>query len=301
MSLKALVNKVAALTMSGGGPLRGNRWHVDSTNGSDSDSGKSWGSAKATIAAAVAVASAYDEILIRGSFTEAVTINVAGLRIIGAGTGPKEAQWGAAADAVCATITAAYVELKNIYFKPPARTSGTPAAISLGNGAHWAMIRKCRFQGVATAYYAIKSACSASLSADNVHIEDCEFFYMNTATYGTAIFGTEADGQAFSGWVIRRCVFHSCVNAININARCCVITDCEIAEYGNNSSSALAAVLALGIDLSGTASGGGNVVTRNQLGGTYDATLYKVATGGGDQWAGNFNVLTGGVTAANPA
>jgi hypothetical protein len=57
--------------------------------------------------------------------------------------------------------------------------------------------------------------------------------------------------------------------------------------------------LAKGIDLSGTSSGG-NSVWGNQLGGAYNATLYVVGTSG-DQWGGNFNVLSGGVTAANPS
>jgi hypothetical protein len=55
----------------------------------------------------------------------------------------------------------------------------------------------------------------------------------------------------------------------------------------------------MGIDLSGTSSGC-NMVTENQLGGAYSATLYVVGASG-VQWAGNFNVLTGGVTAANPS
>lgn len=51
------------------------------------------------------------------------------------------------------------------------------------------------------------------------------------------------------------------------------------------------------IDLTG---GAANSVWGNQLAGTYsNAGGYTAGTG--DYWGGNFNVLTGGVTAANPA
>ena len=114
-----------------------------------------------------------------------------------------------------------------------------------------------------------------------------------------AILGVEAGGLSYSGWVIRDNIFQSCVTAININGRACTITGNTIAEYGINAAGAIAAVLALGIDLSGTSSGA-NCVWNNQLGGTYNATLYKVGASG-DQWAGNRNVISGGTTAANPS
>lgn len=273
----------------------GSTWYVNSVNGLDSDDGKSWANAKKTIAAAVAVAAAGDTIYIRGSFSEAVTVSLAGLRIIGAGTCPKEAQWTGATDTVCLTIAAEYVRVENIYFRPPVYSAGTPAAIQL-SGANHARIIGCQFQGRTGSHKAIYSAAATS---DNVHIIGCEFRYMNTATHGVAILGVEAGGLSYSGWRILNCLFHSCVTAINICGRVCEITGCTVLEYGINAAGAVAAVLALGIDLSGTSSGG-NAVWGNQLGGTYDATLYKVGASG-DQWAGNLNVLTGGVTAANPA
>jgi len=277
--------------------LPGTVYYVDGTNGVDTNSGKSWSTAFLTIAAAVAAAVAGDIINIKGSFTEAVTIAIAktGLSIIGAGTGPNQATWTGAADAVCLTINATDCLIENIKFRPPAYGSGTPAGILLG-GAGYTTIRKCRFQGKTGSWYAIYSPVCNS---DNVTIEDCEFIYMNTATYGTGILGVEAGGLSYSGWKVRRNVFNSCLKAMDFNGRVCEITDNIIMEYGINPAGALAQLLSLGIDLSGTSSGG-NVVTRNQLGGTYDATLYKVGASG-DQWAGNFNVLTGGVTAANPS
>lgn len=276
----------------------GDTYHVDSVNGVDTYDGLSWGKAFKTIGAAVAVATADDTILIKGSFSEVATISVAGVSIIGVGTGPKQAQWTSGVDTATLTLAANYCRVENIYFKPPAYSASTalgPSAIKLSN-ANWAYIVGCRFQGQTASYNAIWSPVCNS---DNVHIIGNEFYYMNTETYGAAILGVEAGGLSYSGWQIKNNVFHSCVTAININGRACVVTGNTIAEYGINASSAVAAVLALGIDLSGTSSGG-NAVWGNQLGGTYGATLYKVGASG-DQWAGNLNVLTGGVTAANPA
>lgn len=277
-------------------PYGGNIWYCDSAGpGYD---GKSWASAFKTIAIAVAQAKNGDVIAIRGSFSEVVTMSVAGVTILGVGTGPKQAQWTSAADTASCTIAASYCSVQNVYFKPPAYSAVTtygPSSILLSS-AGWTYIQGCRFQGQTASYNAIYSPVCNS---DNVHILGNEFYYLNTATNGCGILGVEAGGLSYSGWQVKNNVFSSCVTAMNFNGRACVLTGNSIAEYGINSSSAVAAVLALGIDLSGTSSGA-NVVWGNQLGGTYNATLYKVGASG-DQWGGNFNVITGGVTAANPA
>lgn len=274
----------------------GTAFFVNSDKGNDNNDGSTWANAKKTIAAALSLAVAGDVIYITGTgFSEAVTLSVAGVSIIGVGTGPNMTTWTASADAVCLTVAASDALVGNIKFRPPAYGSGIPAAIQLG-GANYARIIGNRFQGKAASWNAIYSPVCNS---DNVEISDNEFIYMNTATYGAAILGVEAGGLCYSGWKIKRNSFKSCLTGINIAARVAEIMDNVIAEYGVNPAGAVAQLLALGIDLSGTNSGG-NVVTRNQLGGTYGATLYKVGASG-DQWAGNYNVLSGGVTAANPA
>lgn len=301
MSLKALVARIECLSMGKGGPLSGKRWYVDSVNGASGNSGKNWNAAMATIAAAVAAASAGDEILVRGSFTEAVTVSTAGIRIIGAGSCPKETIWTAAADATALYINAAYCSVENIYFKVPAYSAGTPAAIKLG-AAPWTTIRGCRFQGQTASRDTIYSP-TAGVN-DNCHILDNEFYYLNTLTYGRAIRGVDSGGSAYSGWQIKGNLFHSCVTAIDLPARCCLIADNVLMEAGNKADSTLGAVMTLGIGLDGTGSGC-NQVTRNVLGGTYGATLYKVgnATGAADNWAGNYSadMTTTGTTCANPA
>ena len=295
-----IVEDGGLITVKSGGKIniispRGDVWFADSTVTASGD-GMSWTGAFKTIAEAVAAAAAGDTIFVKGSFSEAVTVALAGLSIIGVGNVPRETLWTSATDTTTLTISAAYVTVKNIQFKPPAYTAdATVAAITLSSAGYTRIIG-CRFQGQAASYQAIYSPVCNS---DNVQILDCEFIYMNTATYGVAILGVEAGGLSYSGWQIKDCTFNSCVTAININGRVCVVVDNVIMEYGITAAAAVDAVLALGIDLSGTSSGA-NVVTRNQLGGTYNATLYKVGASG-DQWAGNLNALTGGVTAANPA
>lgn len=275
---------------------KGRTWYVDSVSGSANNDGKSWAGAKATIASAVALASAGDVIAIKGSFTEAVTVSLAGLTIIGAGTRPKEATWTSANDTACLTIAAEYVKVENIYFRPAAYTADRGACAIKLSGANHAIITNCRFQGKTGSQAAIYSPVCNS---DNVTIEGCDFMYMNTATYGAAIKGVEAGGLSYSGWRILGNRFASCVTAIDICGRVCEIAYNSIYEYGITAASSVGAVLAMGIDLSGTSSGG-NAVYCNQLGGTYGAPLYVVGASG-DQWAGNYNVLSGGLTAANPA
>ena len=268
---------------------------VDATNGNDGKPGNKPHWALATLARAVTVAEAGDTILAVGSFSEAVTVTQKGLSIIGVGTGYNSTVWTSDADTISLTISANNVLVRNIKFRPPAYTAGLPASIQLGN-ANYCRIQRCRFQGKTASWRAIYSPVCNS---DNVEISDCEFQYMNTATYGAGILGVEAGGLSYSAWQILRNVFASCVTAIDINGRVCNVRDNIVNEYGITAAGAVGAVLAMGIDLSGTSSGG-NAICGNQLGGTYDATLYVVGASG-DQWAGNLNVITGGLTAANPA
>lgn len=258
-------------------------WFADSVIGDDDNNdGKTWAGSKATIAAAVALASAGDTVWIRGSFSETVTVSVAGVKIIGVGTMPKETQWTADADEICLTISANYVEVANIYFRPPAYSSGTPAAIQLGNANH-AFIHDNRFQGKTGSYNAIYSPVANS---DNVRIWDNEFQYMNTATNGAAILGVEAGGLSYSAWSILRNKFFSCVIAVDINGRVCDVQDNIFMQYGINAAGAVAAVCTTPLDLSGTSSGG-NCVTKNLMQGDYSNTGGYTA-GTNDCWTGNF-------------
>jgi len=257
--------------------------YVDATNGADGNDGHKPRLALKTIARAVALAEAGDTIILIGSFSEAVTVSKAGLRLIGAGSRQRETQWTSAADTISLTISAANVEVANIYFKPPAYSAGTPAAIQLGN-ASYAFIHHCRFQGQTASHNAIYSPVCNS---DNVEISDCEFQYMNTATSGAAILGVEAGGLSYSAWRILRNTFFSCVTAVNINGRVCRVEGNSFMEYGISAASAIAAVCTKALDLSGTSSGA-NVVFGNLFAGDYDADTLYTAGASGDVWVGNW-------------
>ena len=276
--------------------LPGANYCVDSVNGNDGNTGLSWGAPFLTISHAISNAVAGDKILIKGSFSEAVTVSLAGVALIGVGTGPKMAQWTSATDTKTLTISANYVAVQNIYFKPPVYTADRATCSIKLSGANYAKILGNRFQGQTGSQIAIHSPVCDS---DNVEIMGNDFLYMNTDTYGAAILGVEAGGLSYSGWKICDNRFNSCVIAINVGSRAALITGNTVQEYGVNAAGTVAAVMTLGIDLSGTSSGA-NSVWANQLGGTYNATLYKVGASG-DTWGGNFNVISGGVTAANPA
>ena len=278
----------AALIGIGANPC-GKFWYVDSVNGTIYGSGKSWSSALSTIAAAVALASAGDTICIIGSFTEVVTVSLAGLSIIGMGTGPNMSIWTSAVDTAPLTFNANNCLVGNIKIRPAIYSSSTtygPCGIYLSS-ANYAKIRSCRFQGQANSYNAIYSPVCNS---DNVEISDCEFIYMNTLTNGCAILGVEAGGLCYSDWRILRNRFSSNVTNINIAGRACQIKDNDMPDGGITALGAVGTVLTLGMDLSGTNSGG-NTVTRNTLGGAYTSTLWKCGASG-DNWMGNYAAIT---------
>jgi hypothetical protein len=250
-----------------------------------SGAGTSWSTAFKTITEAMAVAVAGDTILIKGSFTAepAVTVSVAGLSLIGVGTTSNQALWTSPADAKSLIINAADCLVQNIRFRPPAYSSGVPAAISL-SAANQAKIVGCRFQGKTGSYVGILTDGNNS----NVHIEDCDFFYLNNVTTvsGTAILGSGYTVGENSGWLVRNCRFHSNINHINCRMRQSFIIGNYFAAGGLAADSSNSATLTvLGVDIHG-ATGGNNVVTQNFMGSLYHQACYYGGTN--DDWSGNF-------------
>jgi len=292
--------------------LAGTNYCVDSANGSDGADGLTWETALATIGTALTYAVAGDRILVKGSFSEVVTIAAAqtGIAIIGVGTGPNQAVWTSDADTVSLTIEATDCLLLNLKFRPPAYSAGTPAAIQLGsstnNTAAYTRISGCRFQGKTGSYIAIY----APVPTDNVVVVGNEFFYLNniTTVYGTAILGVQ-DGSynAFSSWIIKNNLFVAPVQGIKLPGRHCQILGNHFEVNGLKADGTLGAVTGSAgskkmINLSGNGSECNcNQVHGNWLGGTYSRTLYTQAylTSDLDDWAGNYKIS--GLTTANPA
>lgn len=271
------------LTVQSGGAIVGPNptgetdYYVDSSV-SASGAGTSWPTAFKTIAEAVAVpVVAGDRVFIKGIFNEAVTLAVAGVALIGVGTTSAQCLWTAPDTAApCLTVAAAAdVVIDNIRFRPPVAN----AAIALTGACHQFRLQDCRIQGKAGSWYGISSN---GLSA-NVRITGCEFYYINTASYGIAIYGhTYATGE-HSGWVIEDCLFHSNLKHIVCRLRQGIITRCIFAGKGLIANGTMAAITT-GIDISG-AIGGCNIVSRNVLGGDYSTDTY--VSGTDDNWIGN--------------
>jgi len=297
----------------------GNVWYVDPDTGSDGFAGLSWTEPFATMTVAVAAAEAGDTIKFRGTIAEAtITVAVDNLTIRGANPAVGSSHgagnvWmeAAAAQTELVIVTGSNCRFSNTCFRGPSApgvTNYTKGVCIRLSGCYGTQFVGCRFQGRAGSLAAIYSATATS---DDVDIIDCEFLYWNTLTYGAAILGASTGGLAYSGWRIIDCTFNSCVIAIAFNAKCCEIRCDRIMEFGTPAApgGAIAAVLAMGIDLRSTSGGGGggNCVVGNYLDGAYTATLYKVNAdvSGSDNWIGNYAIAgtgaTYGVTFANPA
>lgn len=257
----------------------GNVWYADNTTGTDAGAGTSWATATKTIEEAVLKASSGDTIFILGSFNENVTLATTAIRLIGVGSTTAQALWTAPTDNVCLTITAADCVVKNIRFRPPAYGSGTPAAISL-SGAYQTIIQGCRFQGKSGSWYGILTDGTNA----NVRILDDVFYYMNTATNGTAIKGYSYAVGEDSGWLIQGCQFDSNTNHIVCRFRQSVIQNNVFAAYGLKADNSMGAPT-VGVNISGSAYGA-NLVTQNTFGTPYTTALYTSATN--DNWVGNY-------------
>jgi hypothetical protein len=258
----------------------GNDWFCDSSV-TTSGSGKSWAKAFKTITEAEAAASAGDRIFIYGSFSEAVTSDLAGISYIGAGTGPYQARWTGAADAKCLSLTGVGNRVSNIRFQPPAYSAGIPCAVYIAGGTY-SIIDNCRFQGKTASWYAIYTTGDC----DNTRIINNEFLYMNTATYGTAI---KSSGAAdISGMIIEGNKFQSNLNHIVAPMKQSTIMGNILPAGGLAAAGTYSATLTvLGIDVHGAAQGY-NIVTQNMLGSLYHQACYYGGTA--DEWSGNFCV-----------
>lgn len=260
--------------------------YVD-TSVSASGNGKSWNTAYKTLAEAQAVLAAGDTLLVKAAaLNEALTVSVAGVTIWGVGPTTNRALWTAPADSFCIKLNAVSdCLIGNIRFRPAAYSAGVPSAIWLSGSGNNHIIVGNRIQGKAGSWYGILTDGQQS----NVHILDNEFWYMNTATYGTAIKGITYTADVVpSGWIIDSNRFHSNLNHIVCRMRQSMITNNFLPAGGLAAAGTSSATLTvLGIDLSGTNSQY-NVVTRNHLGSLYHQACYYGGTG--DEWAGNFCV-----------
>ncbi len=278
----------------------GTHYYVDSTNGVAGFSGLSWGTPMLTITEAVAAASAGDIIWIIGTFTEAVVITTNYLTFIGAGTYRNQNIWmeDSAGDTL-ATVTGTGCRFVNIRFRVPT-TGGT--CLAMNAGSDYFEVLDCKFQGRSGSYYGIHVAPTVG----NWHVQNCEFTFINTATYGCGILSTGTSGNACGGVIIEDCIFHNNLRHIDASLRGSVIRNNIFMAAGiGTTGSNLAATVMLDTYNGGAGVFGWNSVFGNQFGAAYNET--ELLACDNDQWAGNYTgdvseteVGASGITLAVP-
>lgn len=287
----------------------GKVYYVKAGNGSDSNSGRSWAKAFATVAKAMTVVADYDVVMVRGAVSganrgrivESVTPGTANtarhVTLIGCGPEDRAVGWKAgAATTPCLTLNYKGWTIRNFYFEAPT-----------GAGA-------------------IKANRTASVDASDFVIEDCEFY---TGAAGIDLVG------APHAWKVKRCKFRSITGAISgyawvdTGAIICnstaqavplsgEISDCRFTDNKHHivvpmtdglirhnyiQAQGNSITAAKNVDLrrvGGTTDNAArNQVYQNLFGGTYSNAGFYWAAGTGDEWFDND--ISSGKTSSRPA
>lgn len=273
-------------------------FYADATNGSNDNDGRSWQTAKATIAAALALMGEGDRLYISGKFREEVTLSnlLGGVSIIGAddrlpahadSPWPSGASWLPPASPTATTpllvLRSQGVTLENILFDCPVDAAGVKLERNALSGdneydASHANIKNCRFTSGDTG---IENAGGASF----VVVEGCRFYDLTNA-----IKCTSTSVAVPLRWIVRKNYFVK-----NTNHLISSLTDSVVEEnvFTRHTTEAINAKY-------NANQGEYNTFVRNALGGTY-SIVGGYTPGANDEWGGNFNSLSGGVTADDPA
>ena len=178
----------------------GKVYYVKGGNGSDSNSGRSWAKAFATLQKFADVAEDYDVCYVRGAVSGAnygrivesvvpdATKASRYVTIIGAGPMDRAVGWKSdAASSPCLTLNYKGWNIRNFYFEAPTGSAG------------------------------IKAVRTSTLDASDFVVEDCEFY---TGAYGIQLAG------APHAWRVRRCKFRGITTSTaGITPGCIVCTD----------------------------------------------------------------------------
>lgn len=284
-----------------GAPVMGNQANpfgrvlfVNGNGGADGQNGKSTGRSFATLAKALSVASSGDTIYIRGNITENITApaGLFDISIIGSGNRPRHADahtgsngysgatWKASvtSDPLCIVRQQGW-RFENILFACPTTDAALDFIRDAASGdserdSSHAIVRGCRFAGGQDGI-----RITGTENVFNVLVDDNVFADQT----GTSI--VSSGGYAYR-WMIRNNEFVANANHIDVGFTQATIRDNNFGKFTTKS-----------IDLTG---GANNVVTRNHLSGTY-SNVGGYTAGTNDEWGGNFNSITGGLTAADPA
>lgn len=275
-------------------------YFVNTFSGADGNNGMSSTSAFATMDRAFDVISGYNQsgavIFVVGNIAENLTApaGIFDVSIIGAGNAPRNADahtgnngrfaasWVPSSNSTpLLTLQQQGWRIQNVLFDSPTSAPAislprNAAAGDLERDSSHTQIIGCRFSAGQNAIDAVGS--------ENVF--DVQLIG-NTFNDQTGVAVNCSAGGAYR-WLIQGNVFINNAGHINVPFN-------QSAIVGNTFGKTTAA--ATYIDLSG---GADNSVWGNQLAGTY-SNVGGYTAGTNDFWAGNYNVLTGGVTASNPA
>jgi hypothetical protein len=294
------VGVIEGSTPRGAGVERGpgTTYYADANNGSDSQSGDSWQNAKLTIASALALMSEGDTLYLSGKFREECTLSnlLGGVSIIGAddrlpahadAPWPSGASWLPPASPTAATsllvVRSQGVTLENILFDAPVDAAAVKLSRNALSGdseydASHANIKNCRFTSGDTG---IENDGGCGF----VVVEDCRFYDLTNA-----IKCTSTSVAVPLRWIIRRSYFIKNTNHLISSLTDSVVEDSVFTRHTTEAINAKY----------NSNQGEYNTFVRNALSGTY-SIVGGYTPGANDEWGGNFNSLTGGVTAADPA
>jgi hypothetical protein len=299
------VNKI--FSAPNGFQKKGRAWFVDAAYGGDGN-GRSPEKAFATMGRAFDNVASGDIIYFVGKVQEQLVtpVQIFDVTVVGCGNRPRHAdstpaggnwaasQWGApASGAVAGQATVRVLQqgwrFMNILFTMQGTTAaGVEVVRNAGagdaerDGSHCEILG-CRFSGAGVG---VRSGVAGLFTeiAFNVKVQGNTFNGNTLSMSGAAGFGGNA-------WQIFGNVFWGNTANITMALANSFIVNNYIGPFTPSANSG-------GIDLNGGTAG--NVVTLNYLSGTYSEAGGYRAAGGGDEWAANMNVISGGWTAADP-
>lgn len=286
--------------------IYGNHWFVDTERGGDGNSGKKRDAAFATMSKALSLAKTSDVIYITGDVREELTGDntVFDLTIVGTGNNPHHPD-----------LPATGYRSGAATWRPPASPTATTPLIKV-RGRGWRFINimfDCPVD--AAAIYLERNALSGTSEYDASHasIIGCRFDagLVGIENAGGASFctvkGNLFRGLTESGGAGIKCTSTSVAVPLAwtiednrfFNNASHILSSMSYSTIKGNTFGRFTATLSVDIDDQPSANQGEyNVLWGNYFSGTYGATAYPPGTN--NEWGGNFNSLTGGVTADDP-
>jgi hypothetical protein len=309
---------------SGGGalvPTRGKDiyvWAADKSGryegGSDSDTGADWKRALRTMAEALDRAKSTDRIFFTGDVREEINISDItdlnlkfDITIQGCAGVHHPDQPGSGTD---------LYDAASACWRPPASPTATTELLGV-YGRGWRFIDilfDCPVDAAAVKLYRNASSGTSEYDSSHARFIGCRFDAgkVGIENSGGASFVKVIDndfrGLSESGGAGIKCTSTSVAvplrwdilnNRFHNNASH-ILSSMSYSTIAYNIFGRFTATLSIDIDDQPSANQGEyNVITGNYLSGTYGATAYPA--GSNNEWAGNFNSLSGGVTADDPA